>query len=172
MIFSPLHIMPASIFIMVLDQFLFFSFMNLFFMLFYWIVLIGRFRLVLKWDNLYFHPSQDLLANNIVSSVNLFELLWCKLLISSIIFQVLSINCTICFTLLAHSLFHYIFIYLCIEPSDKVEGLVMKVANQGFQLVVFSNTFVGGYPREMPLETNQLRVIKTIAKSSKHTQNM
>jgi len=63
-----MHIMPASIFIMALDHLLF-SFMNLFFM-HYWIVLIGRFSLVLKWDNLYFHHSQDLLANNIVSSVS------------------------------------------------------------------------------------------------------
>jgi hypothetical protein len=82
-----------------------------------------------------------------VSHVNLFELLWFKLLIYSVIFQVLSVNCIICFPLLAHSLFHYVFIYLCSEPSNKVERLVTKVANQGFQLVVFSNTFVGGYPR-------------------------
>jgi len=47
----------------------FFFLMNLFSM-HYWIVFIGRFSLVLKWDNQYFHHSQDLLANNIVSSVS------------------------------------------------------------------------------------------------------
>jgi hypothetical protein len=30
----------------------------------------GRFSLILKWDNLYFHHSQNLLANNIVFNVS------------------------------------------------------------------------------------------------------
>jgi ABC-type polysaccharide transport system permease subunit len=34
----------------------------------------GRFSLILKWDNLYFHHSQNLLANNIVFNVS------CKLI--------------------------------------------------------------------------------------------
>jgi predicted amidohydrolase len=36
---------------------------------------------------------------------------------------------------------------MCIEPSNKSKKLVTKVANQGSQLVVFPNIFVGGYPR-------------------------
>jgi hypothetical protein len=36
----------------------------------YWTIPTGRFNLILKCDNLYFHHSQDLLTNNIVSSVS------------------------------------------------------------------------------------------------------
>jgi hypothetical protein len=36
----------------------------------YWIVPTNRFNLILKWDNLYFHHSQDLLTNNIISNVS------------------------------------------------------------------------------------------------------
>jgi predicted amidohydrolase len=36
---------------------------------------------------------------------------------------------------------------MCIKPSNKSKKLVTKVANQGSQLVVFPNTFVGGFQR-------------------------
>jgi hypothetical protein len=56
----------------------FFSFANLFFM-HHWTILIGRFSLILKWDNFYFHHSQDLLANNIVSNVS------CKFILTIVV---------------------------------------------------------------------------------------
>jgi hypothetical protein len=67
-IFWPLHIMPAFVFIVVLDQNLF-----LFYEPFFHALLdctYYRFSIILKWDNLYFHHSQDLFANNIVSGVS------------------------------------------------------------------------------------------------------
>jgi predicted amidohydrolase len=43
--------------------------------------------------------------------------------------------------------FHYVFIYLCIKPSNKAKRLITKATNQGSQLVVFLDIFVGGYPK-------------------------
>jgi hypothetical protein len=112
MIFSPLHIVLASVFIMMLDQNIFFFYQPFFYALLdHHFSRFGRFSLILKWDNLYFHCSQDLLVDNIVSNVS------CKF-IRAIVVQASIIFYNILATLrklyhmhsLAHSLlFHYIF---------------------------------------------------------------
>jgi hypothetical protein len=59
------------------------------------------------------------------------------------IFQPLSISCTMCFPSLVHSFFHYISICLYIKPSNKTKRLMTKATNQGCQLVVFLDNVVG-----------------------------
>ncbi len=94
------------------------------------------------------------------------------LLISSMIFQPFLISCTMCFPSLFCSLFHYVSICVCIKPSNKAKRLITKATNQGSQLVVFLDIFVGGYSRGNALGNKLAMGHEIIEKKSRHVQNM
>jgi hypothetical protein len=135
MIFSALHIILASIFITVLDW-------NIFFFLWTFLLLLsdshfsrfGRFSLILKWDNLYFHCSQDLLADNIVFNVSCKFIRTIVMQTSIILYNILATLCKLyhmhCLSLAPSFLRSLLCLYISMDWTIKKSK---KAINQGYK---------------------------------------